>query len=86
MLILSRKINESIVIQDDIIITVLAVEGERVKLGIAAPREVRVMRMELWKAIQEQNQIAESLAADQESKGFDDLRAFLSSQDEEEKE
>jgi carbon storage regulator len=82
MLILSRKINESIVIQDDIIITVLAVEGERVKLGITAPREVRVMRMELWKAIQEQNQIAERLASDQESKGFDDLRTFLSSQEE----
>ena len=51
MLVLSRQIDESIVINDNIIITVLAVEGERVKIGIQAPREIVILRFELWKAI-----------------------------------
>lgn len=52
MLILSRKTNESLIIRDDIVITVLDVEGDKVKLGINAPREVPVLREELWVAMQ----------------------------------
>jgi carbon storage regulator len=47
MLLLSRKVGEQIVIADDIRVTVLAVSASRVDLGIAAPKEVRILRGEL---------------------------------------
>ena len=47
MLILGRKTDESIIIGDDIIVTILAIEGERVKIGIQAPPHVRILRLEL---------------------------------------
>lgn len=86
MLVLTRRPEESIIIGDQIIVTVLAVDGDKVKLGITAPREVRVLRNELWQAIQEQNQIAEQLAAETEPSGFEDLRKFLASEISEETE
>ena len=58
MLVLSRKKNESIMIGDHIEIKVLAVEGEQVKLGIVAPKTVKVHRSEVFEAIQEQNREA----------------------------
>lgn len=51
MLVLSRKHGESLVIGRDLEIRVLSVQGERVKLGITAPEDVRVMRRELLDAI-----------------------------------
>lgn len=51
MLVLSRKKNESIVINDEIIITVVEVRGDKVRLGIQAPREVPVHRSEVYSAI-----------------------------------
>lgn len=51
MLVLSRKKNESIVINDEIIITVVEVRGDKVRLGIQAPREVPVHRSEVYAAI-----------------------------------
>jgi carbon storage regulator len=54
MLVLTRRIEESLVINDNIIVTVLSVDGEKVKLGITAPREVTILRMELWQAMQDQ--------------------------------
>ena len=47
MLVLSRKKNESIVIDDDIVITVVEVRGDKVRLGIEAPREIPVHRSEI---------------------------------------
>lgn len=47
MLVLSRKKNETICIDGDIEVTVLEVRGDRVRLGVVAPREVRVLRKEL---------------------------------------
>ncbi len=58
MLILSRKIGESIVIDGRIHVTVMRVEGEVVKLGIAAPTEVPVHRKEVYEEIQRSNQQA----------------------------
>lgn len=55
MLVLSRKKGETIVIQDHIELTVLGVEGETVRIGIKAPREVDVFRKEVYLAIQESN-------------------------------
>jgi len=51
MLVLSRKKNETIVIRDDIVVTVVEIRGDRVRLGIEAPREVAVHRREVYEAI-----------------------------------
>lgn len=53
MLILTRKPGETIRINDDISITVMSVQGQQVKLGIAAPEEVSVHREEIYRRIQE---------------------------------
>jgi carbon storage regulator len=47
MLVLSRKINEKILIGDDIVVSVVRVEGYQVRLGIEAPRNVRIVRAEI---------------------------------------
>jgi carbon storage regulator len=80
VLVLTRKVDESLVINDDIVITVLSIEGEKVKIGIKAPRDVTVLRLELAEAIEEQNQIAEQLATQPESANFDELRRFLANE------
>jgi carbon storage regulator len=77
MLILGRKTDEKIVIQGDIVITILGIEGGSVKLGISAPKEVQIYREEVWQAIQEQTRIAEELAELENPAGFDDLRTYL---------
>jgi carbon storage regulator len=51
MLVLSRKKNESIVIDSNIIVTVVEVRGDKVRIGIEAPREVSVHRQEVLEAI-----------------------------------
>lgn len=52
MLVLSRKKNESIVINNDIRIVVVEIRGDKVRLGVEAPREVPVHRREVYEAIQ----------------------------------
>ena len=47
MLVLTRRVNERIVIGDDVVVTVLEVRGEQVRLGIEAPRDVKVFREEV---------------------------------------
>ena len=51
MLVLSRKKNESIVINNDVIVTVVEIRGDKVRLGIVAPKEVPVHRQEVFDAI-----------------------------------
>ena len=51
MLVLSRKNNESIVINDQIVVTVIEIRGDKVRLGIEAPKEVPVHRREVFDAI-----------------------------------
>ena len=51
MLVLSRKYNESIKIGDDIVITVVEIRGDKVRLGIDAPKNVSVHREEVYNAI-----------------------------------
>ncbi len=55
MLVLGRKVNESIIIGDNVVVTVLAVDGERVKIGIDAPTDISIMRQELYDAVKEEN-------------------------------
>lgn len=54
MLILTRKVGESVLIGDDISITVLSVRGNQVKLGVQAPKEVSVHREEIYQQIKKQ--------------------------------
>ena len=53
MLVLTRKSNQSIMIGDDIEVSVLAIMGEKVRVGIAAPRSVPVFRKEVYLEIQQ---------------------------------
>lgn len=55
MLVLSRQRDESIIINDNIVITVVEVRGDKVRLGIEAPVEVPVHRREVYEAIQREN-------------------------------
>jgi carbon storage regulator len=54
MLVLSRKKNESIIINDNITVTVIEIRGDKVRLGIEAPKDVTVHRREVYDAIQSQ--------------------------------
>lgn len=56
MLVLSRHRNESIVINDDIVITVVEVRGDKVRLGIEAPQSVPVHRQEVYDAIKRERE------------------------------
>ena len=58
MLVLTRRLNESITLGDDIVLTVIEVRGDQVRLGINAPREMAVHRMEVWLQIQDENRAA----------------------------
>jgi len=60
MLVLSRKKNESVVIDDRIVLTVIEIRGDKVRLGIEAPREVPVHRKEIFDAIQTERTAGES--------------------------
>lgn len=64
MLILSRKKNQSIMIGEDIELTVISIEGDQIKLGINAPRSVEIHRKEIFLAIQEENTKAASGSVD----------------------
>jgi carbon storage regulator len=61
MLVLSRQRDESIIIGDNVVVTVVDVRGDKVKLGITAPREVSVHRQEVYEAIQRENAQATKL-------------------------
>lgn len=58
MLVLNRKVNESLKIGDDIEVKVIAVEGDQVKIGIAAPKHIDIHRQEVYEKITEENQEA----------------------------
>ncbi len=55
MLILARKRNESIIIGDQIEISIIDIKGDQVKIGITAPKSIKVYREEVYRAIQREN-------------------------------
>ncbi len=60
MLVLSRQRDESIIIGDNIVITIVDIRGDKVRLGIEAPKEVPVHRQEVYDAIQRERNQSES--------------------------
>ncbi|HHW13568.1 MAG TPA: carbon storage regulator CsrA [Firmicutes bacterium] len=83
MLVLTRKIDESIIIGDDIRITVVEVRHDQVKLGITAPRDIPVHREEVYREIQEENRRA---AAAGKTADLGELNRLLGQSDSPEKE
>ena len=65
MLVLSRKKNESIVIDDDITIVVVEIRGDKVRLGVEAPKEIPVHRQEVFDAIRRNEAVAKEKEASQ---------------------
>ncbi len=51
MLVLSRKKNESIIINNDVVVTIVEIKGDKIRLGITAPKDVPVHREEVYEAI-----------------------------------
>jgi carbon storage regulator len=68
MLILTRKLGESVTIGDDIKITVLGVRGRQVRLGIIAPQKVTIHREEIYFKIQEENKKAVTIPMEEVSR------------------
>jgi carbon storage regulator len=58
MLVLSRHRDESIIIGDDIVVTIVDIRGDKVRLGIDAPQDIPVHRQEVYEAIQRENRKA----------------------------
>jgi carbon storage regulator len=72
MLVLSRKKNESIVIDGNIEIKIVGMDGDTVKIGIEAPRHVEIHRKEIYVSIQSENEMASKGAA-----SLDDLKKII---------
>lgn len=73
MLALSRKLGESIIINDDIVITVLDISRDQIKIGIEAPKHIPIHRKEVYLQIQEENQAA----AANNTAALDELKKFM---------
>jgi carbon storage regulator len=68
MLVLTRKLGESIAIDDHIKIVVVQIKGKQVRLGIEAPKETKIHREEVYLAIQEQNKVSSTTSSDDTKK------------------
>ena len=75
MLILSRKIDEKIKIGEDITLTIIEIRGDQVKIGVEAPKNVKVFRQEVFNATQSENKAASEIPNVSE---IDAIRKMLS--------
>jgi len=64
LLILTRKVGETVAIGDDIQISIVEIKGNQVKLGIQAPKSVQVHRAEVYEKIQDENRLASQVLAE----------------------
>ena len=71
MLILTRRVNETLNIGDDVQVTVLGVKGNQVRIGINAPRNVAVHREEIYLRIKREERLKEGGGAEDNDSGFD---------------
>ena len=74
MLVLTRKLNQSIMIGDNIEVTVLSTTGDKVRIGIQAPREIPVFRKEIYLEIQQENMAGGSSARAEVDEALKSLR------------
>ncbi|RNC29577.1 MAG: Carbon storage regulator [Candidatus Dichloromethanomonas elyunquensis] len=79
MLVLSRKVNEKIRIGEDIEITIVAVAGDNVRIGIQAPKDVKILRSEVYEEVQRLNREAVSGTKLQDQEVSDRLKEMLGS-------
>mgnify|MGYP001221516801 CR=1 FL=1 len=78
MLVLNRGVDEKINIGDSIVVTILGIDGDRVKIGIQAPQDVKILRGEIYLAVKDQIKIQEDMAQNsKENEAFDALRKIL---------
>lgn len=84
MLVLARKLNESIMIGDNIEIVVIDIKGDQVKIGIRAPKQIAVHRKEIYDEIQQENIAA--VKTDFDSSKLHELSDFFKSEKEKKKE
>lgn len=68
MLILSRKVDQKIKIGDEITLTIIEIHGDQVKIGVEAPRNVKVFRQEVFEAIQDENKAAANQVSEDQLK------------------
>ncbi len=66
MLILTRRVGETIVIGDDVVVTVLGIKGNQVRIGINAPKDVSVHREEIYQRIQQEKNVAPAASKPEE--------------------
>jgi carbon storage regulator len=74
MLVLTRKTNQSIMIGDDVEVTVLAVSRDKIRIGITAPRDVPVFRKEIYLSIKGETVASDDKAVEKVEEALDSLK------------